>query len=232
MLSILKVACAQVACAQVAWSSKLRVLKVACPQCLMVLGSAPFPFSDNICKGVFCIYPVNNVWPFPYCNNQPDLVCHCCWEFAKHASSPCSGQCLTRLRKEQSASSPSHHVGGACQTDTRVAEGIPPWSRTKCRLILLLVPGACHIDTGLHFQSYQSYHNVTVSHKAQNYLIFLDLFRQFIKIQFQLVEPAWLWNFPEARNWKETESGLIPTALHLCWMETPDKSNGKNMKNK
>ena len=126
MLSILKVACAQVACAQVAWSSKLRVLKVACPQCLMVLGSAPFPFSDNICKGVFCIYPVNNVWPFPYCNNQPDLVCHCCWEFAKHASSPCSGQCLTRLRKEQSASSPSHHVGGACQTDTRVAEGIPP----------------------------------------------------------------------------------------------------------
>ena len=63
--------------------------------------------------------------------------------------------------------------------------GDSPWSRTKCRLILLLVPGACHIDTGLHFQSYQSYHNVTVSHKAQNYLIFLDLFRQFIKIQFQ-----------------------------------------------
>ena len=61
--------------------------------------------------------------------------------------------------------------------------GFPPGQEQ--RLILLLVPGACHIDTGLHFQSYQSYHNVIVSHKAQNYLIFLDLFRQFIKIQFQ-----------------------------------------------
>ena len=50
--------------------------------------------------------------------------------------------------------------------------GDSPWSRTKCRLILLLVPGACHIDTGLHFQSYQSYHNVIVSHKAQNNLIY------------------------------------------------------------
>ena len=32
------------------------------------------------------------------------------------------------------------------------------------------------------------------------FLVFLDT---------TLVEPAWLWNsFPEARNWKETESGL------------------------
>ena len=110
--------------------SSCMVLKVTCPQSRMSsMSHGPWqrPLSlFNICKGVFSIYPVNNVWPFPYCNNQPDLVCHCCWEFAKHASSPCSGQCLTRLRKEQSASSPSHHVGGACQTDTRVAEGIPP----------------------------------------------------------------------------------------------------------
>ena len=29
-----------------------------------------------------------------------------------------------------------------------------------------------------------------------------------------LVEPAWLWNFPEARIWKDTESGLLK---HWCW---------------
>ena len=182
MLSILKVACAQSR-----MCSSCMVLKVTCPQSrVSSMSHGPWQrplslFRQYLQRGLLYL-------PCEQCLTISILqqsARSCLSLLLRICQARNQSMFRTMFDKAKKGTKCNHHVEGACQTDTRVAEGIPPWPRTKSRLILLLVPGACHIDTGLHFQSYQSYHNVIVSHKAQNYLIFLDLFRQFIKIQFQ-----------------------------------------------